>query len=185
MSLASFSLIAALLSAQIAPTAPSEGPIDISADRSSADEVARRVTYSGDVNIIRGDTRLRADEVEVVFDEGFRSPLQIEARGAVYYVTPTGIAHGDEGLYDLEAGTIEMTGSVVLTQGCNVSTGNRMIADLDGGTARLTGGGEGENQRVRSVFFEGGEEQTGQVAPESCAQPEIPGDGPRAFDDAG
>ena len=170
-----------LLAAQIAPTSAAQGPIDISADRWRADDPSNRVIYSGDVNIIRGDTRLRADEVEVQFDEGFRSPMQILARGAVYYVTPTGIAHGDQGIYDLDAGTIEMTGSVVLTQGCNVSTGNRMIADIDGGTARLTGGGEGENQRVRSVFFEGGDDETGVSAPEDCPQPVIPGEGPQPF----
>ena len=147
MLMTSLSLALALLATQAAPTANTDGPIDISAARSEADEPSRRVIYTGDVNILRGETRLRADEVEVQFDEGFRSPTKIFARGAVYYVTPTGIAHAENGIYDLKSETIEMTGSVVLTQGCNVSTGNRMIADVDRGMARLSGGGEGENQR--------------------------------------
>jgi len=174
-----------LAGAQIAGQAgPGQGPLDISADDGEVFDEEGRLVYTGDVNVVRGETRLRADRVEAFFDRragrGFSELVRIIATGDVYYVTATDIARGDRGVYDLEANTIELTGSVVLTQGCNVSTGNRLVADLDSGSARLSGGGEGDNQRVRSVFFtdEGAEEE--QQA-RDCPPPAIPGNGPRPF----
>ncbi|MEQ8404771.1 MAG: LptA/OstA family protein [Oceanicaulis sp.] len=166
--------------------APGEGPIDISAERGEVFDREGRLFYEGDVNVIRGEARLRADRVEGYFAPrpggGFGPIRRIVATGNVFYVTPDEIARGDEGVYDLEAGTITLEGSVVLTQGCNVSTGERLVADLDGGSARLTGGGSGDSQRVRSVFFEDPEDEGAVPEPGSCPQPTIPGDGPRPFE---
>jgi lipopolysaccharide export system protein LptA len=172
--------------AQLAPRAPATGPLDISAANFEGFEREGRLVYEGDVNAVRGDTRLRADRLEVFFtrrDGGGFGPIQrILANGDVFYITGAEIARGDSGVYDLEAGTITLEGSVVLTQGCNVSTGERLVADLDGGAARLTGGGTGDNERVRSVFFED-PGQEGETPPTGeCVQPEIPGDGPEPFD---
>ena len=161
--------------------APGEGPLDISADRGEVFDAEGRVVYSGDANVIRGGTRLRADRVEAFFSRaeggGFSDLQRIVAVGEVFYVTEREIARGDRGVYDLTEGRIVLTGSVVLTQGCNVSTGERLEVDLDGGAARLTGGGE--NERVRSVFFD--EDETGSQ-PRDCPPPTIPGDGPVPFE---
>lgn len=171
---------------QTAPMTPGQGPVDISADRGEVFDREGRLVYQGDVNVVRGDARLRADRVEAFFtrrENGGFGPIQrIIAEGEVYYVTPEEIARGDQGIYDLEAGTIELTGSVVLTQGCNVSTGERLVADLDGGAVRLSGGGSGASERVRSVFFEDPEEGEAVPAPGECPQPDIPGDGPEPFE---
>lgn len=183
---AAAALLAAAAQAQPAPTAPGDGPIDVSADRGEVFDREGRVIYQGDVNILRGAARLRADTVEIFFDRreggGFGPIRRMVAVGDVYYVTPAEIARGDEGVYDFDAGTIQLTGSVVLTQGCNVSTGESLFADIDGGQARLVGGGQGESRRVRSVFFEDPQEGTDRVpAPGECPQPAIPGDGPEPF----
>ena len=167
--------------AQEARTAPGQGPLDISAARGEVFDAEGRVVYTGDVNVIRGETRLRADRVEAFFNRadggGFSDLERIIATGEVFYVTPGEIARGDRGVYDLTTGRITLTGSVVLTQGCNVSTGERLEADLEGGAAQLSGGDT--NQRVRSVFFEGNQAQT---ETRDCPAPAIPGDGPRPFD---
>ncbi|MEQ8432934.1 MAG: LptA/OstA family protein [Oceanicaulis sp.] len=172
--------------AQIAPRAPASGPLDINAANFEGFEREGRLVYEGDVNAVRGDTRLRADRVEVFFAPlqggGFGGIQRILASGDVYYITGAEIARGDSGVYDLEAETITLEGSVVLTQGCNVSTGERLVADLDGGAARLSGGGTGDNERVRSVFFDDPGEEGETPPPGECVQPEIPGDGPQAFD---
>lgn len=181
-------LIAALLSAasmsahaQEAAQAPGEGPIDISADRGEVFDTEGRLVYTGDVNVVRGDTRLRADRVEAFFNRqdggGFSDLQRIVATGEVYYVTANEIARGNEGVYDLVTRQITLTGDVVLTQGCNVSTGERLDADLDGGAARLSGGAS--NQRVRSVFFD---DNTTATDPRDCPEPVVPGAGPRPFD---
>lgn len=181
------SLVMALMAAQLVSQSGNEGPMVINAEDFSGSQDEGRLLYTGDVNVVRGDTRLRADRVEALFErvEGgwARSPNQIIATGEVYYVTLSGVARGDDGVYDLETGTIEMTGSVVLTQGCNVSTGNQLVVNLDDGRVRLTGGGDGADQRVRSVFFEDDEAEPGPVAPEDCPQPQVPGQGPQPFDD--
>lgn len=162
--------------------APGEGPLDISADRGEVFDTEGRVVYSGDANVIRGGTRLRADRVEAFFNRaeggGFSDLQRIVAVGDVFYVTEREIARGDRGVYDLTQGRIVLTGAVVLTQGCNVSTGERLEVDLDGGAARLTGG-DG-NQRVRSVFFD---DEAAGAEPRDCPPPTIPGDGPVPFED--
>ncbi len=166
-----------------AQPAPGQGPLDISADDGEVFDAEGRLVYTGDVNVVRGDTRLRADRIEAFFDRsegGGRDLQRIVAFGEVYYITPTEIARGDRGVYDLVTEQIELTGSVVLTQGCNVSTGERLTADLNGGSARLSGGdGEGEDGRVRSLFFDEPEGEAAQ--PRDCPPPVIPGRGPRPF----
>ncbi|MFP4520310.1 MAG: LptA/OstA family protein [Oceanicaulis sp.] len=178
--------LSAAAGAQAGQPASGEGPIDISADRGEVFDREGRLVYEGDVNVVRGDARLRADRVEAFFTRreggGFGPIRRIVAVGEVFYVTPEEIARGDEGVYDLEAGAITLEGAVVLTQGCNVSTGERLVADLDGGAARLSGGGSGESRRVRSVFFEDPEDGGPVPAPGECPQPDIPGDGPQPFE---
>ena len=160
--------------------APGEGPLDISADRGEVFDEEGRVVYTGDVNVVRGATRLRADRVEAFFNRadggGFSDLERIIATGEVFYVTEGEIGRGDRGVYDLAEGRITLTGSVVLTQGCNVSTGERLEVDLNGGAARLTGGGE--NQRVRSVFFDDDDA----ARQRDCPPPTIPGRGPVPFE---
>lgn len=167
-------------SAALAQAPGPSAPLDISARDSEMLDPQGRLVYWGDVNMIRGDERLRADRVEAFFDRrpgGTGELLRVIATGEVFYVRGGEVARGDSGIYDLEAGTITLTGSVVLTQGCNVSTGDRLEANLEGGMARLS---SGEGGRVRSIFFTGpGASQ----ASGDCPQPTVPGDGPRPFQD--
>lgn len=170
--------------AQTAAQAPAPSPVaplDISARNSEMLDPQGRLVYWGDVNLIRGDERLRADRVEAFFERrasgGTGQLRRVVATGEVFYVRAGEVARGDSGVYDLEAGTITLIGSVVLTQGCNVSTGDRLDADIDGGIARLS---SGEGGRVRSIFFTGPEAEQ---AAGNCPLPAVPGDGPRPFPD--
>jgi lipopolysaccharide export system protein LptA len=175
-------LAAAVMAAPVTPAQEraSEGPLDISADRGEVFDAEGRVVYTGDANVVRGATRLRADRIEAFFTRGpnggFSDLERIIAQGEVYYVTEGEIARGDEGVYDLVEGVVTLTGSVVLTQGCNVSTGETLVVNIESGAARLTGGQE--NQRVRSVFFEDDETAT----QDDCPPPTIPGSGPVPFE---
>ncbi|TGY88921.1 LPS ABC transporter substrate-binding protein LptA [Marinicauda algicola] len=164
-------------------TPPGEGPLDVSADDLDVFDRENRIVYSGDVNAVRGDTRLRADRVEVFFEPaegaGFGAVTRMEASGDVYYVTPTEVIRGDRGVYDFVAGEIVLSGNVVLTQGCNVSTGSRLVANLETGVSQLAGAEGGE--RVRSVFFPDRDTQAPAAQVEDCPRPEIPGEGPEPF----
>jgi lipopolysaccharide export system protein LptA len=179
--LATVGAFAVLSAPSLAQMVPGEGPLDISSDDFEGFEEEGRLVYTGDVNMVRGDTRLRADRIDVFFvrnESGARSIERVVAVGEVYYVTPNEVAHGDRGVYNLVIEQITMTGAVVLTQGCNVSTGERLVVDLQGGSARLTGG-EAEDRRVRSVFFDTPDSET--APSRDCPQPTIPGRGPRPF----
>ncbi len=168
-----------------AQTVPGQGPIDVSSDNFELIDNEDRAVYTGDVNVTRGDTRLRADRIDIFFlrdaNGSFSSFERFEASGDVFYVTPSEIARGNNGVYDLVNGQITLTGEVVLTQGCNVSTGERLVADLNGGSARLTGAEDGNGDgRVRSVFFDTPNDTP--TEPVDCPRPTIPGAGARAFD---
>lgn len=167
-------------------SAPGEGPLDVSADDLDVFDRENRIVYSGDVNAVRGDTRLRADRIEVFFEPaegaGFGSVTRMEAGGEVFYVTPTEVVRADRGVYDFVEGTIVLTGDVVLTQGCNVSTGERLTANLDTGVSQLAGR-EGSDQRVRSVFFPDREGAAPAAEVETCPSAVIPGEGARPFEE--
>ena len=184
-------LIAALVAAPVLLTAPAmgqalgsgEGPVDISADDFEAFDAQGMGVYTGDVNVVRGDVRLRADRLEAYYvrrETGGPELRRIVAEGEVFYITPNEIARGDRGAYDLVNEVIELTGSVVLTQGCNVSTGAYLHAELNSGVARLEGGQQNGAGRVRSVFFTDDAAAAAQTS-RDCPAPVIPGNGPRPY----
>lgn len=179
--LAGLMACAAMTSAVTAQSVPGSGPADISADHSRIDGDV--VIYWGDVNVVRGDIRLRADRLEAYItrgETGRREINRIVVEGNVFYVTPDEIARGDAGFYNLSEDVVELNGSVVLTQGCNVSTGEHLRAQLSSGTAQLDGG-DSSTARVRSVFYTAGDAEEDAAAPVTCDVPEVPGDGPRPF----
>ena len=63
-------------------------------------------------------------------------------------------AKGDNGMFDVKANTVTLTGNVVVTQGANVLRGDRMVVDLTTGVARVESGQSktGERQRVEGLF---------------------------------
>jgi lipopolysaccharide export system protein LptA len=188
MILKMFAVLAAVstsLAVAHAQPIPGQGPLEISAEDFEGLDAEGRIVYVGDANAVRGDTRLRADRIEAYLARreggGFGNIERVVAIGEVYYVTPTEVARGDRGVYDLVAERIELTGAVVLTQGCNVSTGETLVVDLAAGSARLSGGdGDGGDGRVRSLFFDQPDDE---AAPRDCPQPVIPGRGPQPFPD--
>lgn len=160
--------------------APAPDFVDISSDRQEILDQDDRALFVGNVNAIRGDTRLRADEAEAFLarnaQTGQRRIERIVARGDVFYVTPAETARGDRGVYDLDTETITLTGGVVLTQGCNVSTGQELVINLRTGISRLTGG----NGRVRSLFFSESSEAAAAASGE-CPSPPVPGPQPARY----
>lgn len=153
--------------------------LDISSDDQEILDQQNQVRFIGNVNAIRGDTRLRADEAEATIardpQTGQRSIERITARGNVFYVTATETARGDRAVYTLSDEVVVLTGSVVLTQGCNVSTGQQLVINLQTGISRLTGG----NGRVRSLFFSQDGSQPADA--ENCPAPPVPGPEPLEY----
>lgn len=178
-------MVCALGAAALLPVAPAQARqdipdfVDISSDDQEILDQQDQVRFIGNVNAIRGDTRLRADEAEAHIarnpQTGQRRIERITARGDVFYVTATETARGDSAVYTLTDEVVVLTGAVVLTQGCNVSTGQELVINLQTGISRLTGG----NGRVRSLFFSQEEGQA--VDTDDCPAPPVPGPEPREY----
>jgi lipopolysaccharide export system protein LptA len=152
-------ILAALLgtaSASAAPEGPfaglgddSDKPITYSAETQQADFEAETITLSGNVRIQQGDMLLRAATVTV------RAPggriVEALANGDVIVTSKDATARAPEGVYDVTARAIRLTGGVVLTQGENTLKGSALTVDLKAGTATLTSDG-----RVEGVLQPGG-----------------------------
>ena len=144
----------------------SKQPIEITSDTLTVEQPKQLATFAGNVDAVQGEMKLRADRLLVHYarsgDNAAAAPEEnnsirmIEAFGKVVITSPAESAQGNEGIYDVVAGTMQLTGSVVLTRGGNVIRGNRLDMDLNTGLSTVSGGQKSE--RVRALFKPGGSE---------------------------
>lgn len=159
-------LIAA--AAMIAPAANaqlgnSRGPIEITADRFELDDVKHEAIYQGNVDVIQGQSRIRANQVVVSYwskesqkeraaaaTGSIGALKEIRATGDVYYITPAERVKAERGLYDAAKERITLSGNVLVTNPEGVIAGEHLIIDIPKGRYNMDGGGDGG--RVISVF---------------------------------
>jgi lipopolysaccharide export system protein LptA len=133
-------------------------PINISADKFVADSNAKTGTWTGNVVVIQSDMRMRANSVRLNVVGKENKPDKIFANGNVVVDSPnSGTVTGDNGVYDVVARTVTMTGKVVLTKEKDVMRGSQLTVNLDTGVATLGGGGKPSNAtqsggRVQGIF---------------------------------
>jgi lipopolysaccharide export system protein LptA len=130
-------------------------PITISSDSFQADLNAKTGTYSGNVLIIQGDMKLRANMVKL---STVNSKLdKVFANGNVVVDSPkSGIVTGDAGVYSVVPRTVLMTGNVVMKKGKDVMRGAQLTVNLNTGQALLGGGARTSGAtggRVQGVFI--------------------------------
>ena len=181
-SLAAFVSLAAAVAAGSALPAPApqasatfglnlNQPIAVNADSFLADLNGETGTYTGNVIVSQGPVRLHADRVTVVAPGG--RAARMEAAGHVIVDSPSGQALGDNGVYDVAAQTLRITGNVVLTKDANVMRGSTLEVAMDTGLARMTGGmpvAAGQPQgRVQGLFV-----PAQRTAPPPAANPPRP-----------
>lgn len=128
----------------------SNAPINVSSDSFVGDLANKIGTYIGNVIVIQGDMRLRADQVKVHVAQG--KPTHIEAIGKVVVTAPNGTATGDNGIYELGPRTITMTGHVVLTKEKDVMRGTKLVMDMNTNLAHLYAQGM-PGGRVQGLFI--------------------------------
>ena len=137
-------------------------PIIFSADKFVADNSAKTGTWTGNVVVIQSDMRMRANSVRLNVTGKESKPDKIFASGAVVVDSPnSGTVTGDDGVYDVVAHTVTMTGKqVVLTKEKDVMRGTMLTVNLDTGKAVL-GAGKAPGQpnapestggRVQGIF---------------------------------
>ena len=129
-------------------------PIDISSDSFQADLNGKTGTWTGNVIVIQGDMKLRANTVRMTTVNGKAD--KVMANGNVVVDSPrSGTATGENGVYSVVPRTGVLTGNVVLKKGKDVMQGAQLTVNLATGQAVLGGGVKGQAQtqsRVKAVF---------------------------------
>ncbi len=126
-------------------------PINVTSDNFIGDFNTKVGTYVGNVVVIQADYRLKADKVRIEMLKG--EPNKFYADGNVVFVSSSGTATGDDGVYDLNPPrTLTMTGKVVLTKEKDVMKGTLLVVDMDTGVSHLTAHGM-PGGRVQTLFI--------------------------------
>jgi lipopolysaccharide export system protein LptA len=161
MGLLAFAAVALPAAAQLSSEG---GPIQVDADNGEILDREKKAIYYGNVDVIQGDARLRADRIEVIYAGGgggsgiggsFGALQTIVAIGDVFYVTPDFKARGERGTYNAVDGTITLTGDVTVNQGNDVAQGEQLVLYIEDGRSVLSAGEDG---RVRTVLVPDEEE---------------------------
>ena len=99
----------------------------------------------GNVEIIQGALNLSADFVRITYNDSQSDIETLYARGNVVVSSGNDKATSDEADYNLERGTIIMTGNAYILQAGNTARAQRAEIDVDTGASTLSG-------RVRTVL---------------------------------
>lgn len=126
------------------PTAP----LEITSDSLSVDQETGTAVFQGNVLIGQGDLRLNAGRVQVFYSDASGEISRLSASGGVTFVTATEAAEATSAEYNLDAGTLVLSGDVLLTQGSSAISANTMRVNLSDGSAQMDG-------RVRTILNQG------------------------------
>jgi len=135
-------------------------PIEINADSLQVRREERLAIFNGNVDVVQGELRLKADRLSVHYREGGDKSAaatiqgaisQLDAEGNVFVSSPRETAQGQRGTYDVVNRQITLAGDVVLTRGQNVLRGARLVMNLATGVSTMESGTE-VGGRVRGLF---------------------------------
>lgn len=114
-------------------------PVEVSADELDVDQATGEAIFTGNVVIGQGEMRLSAARVLVIYRQDGPGIERLEATGGITLVSGSDAAESQRADYDIDGGTIVLSGDVLMTQGQNAISADKMTVDLDGGTARMQG----------------------------------------------
>lgn len=155
----------------------SDQPIAIESDQLDVDDRSAVATFSGDVSVQQGETRMRAERLVVHYTRGSDGAAQpaatptsnmpgggsdisrIEASGSVEITSADQVATAQAANVDMASQVVVMTGDVVLSQGPNVARGCRLTVQMETGVAQLQSnncpGSSGSSGRVQMLLTPG------------------------------
>jgi lipopolysaccharide export system protein LptA len=136
----------------------SNAPINVSSDNFVGNFATKVGTYTGNVIVTQADYKLRADQVRVNVINN--KPSRFNATGHVVFVSTSGTATGDTGVYDLGPRTVTLTGHVVLTKDRDVMHGTALTVNMVTGESHLTAQGAAGG-RVQGMFVQQPSSQSG------------------------
>jgi lipopolysaccharide export system protein LptC len=155
------------------PPSPMQGfaldrdqPAEITATTLELRDKDKRATFIGDVVVVQGDTTMKANLLDVFYDQqndpsapasavasGPSQNAQIrllEAKGGVVVTQKDQSATGDMVIFDMKANTATFVNNVTITQGPQVIRGDRLTSNLTTGESVIQGGERG----VQAVFVQ-------------------------------
>jgi lipopolysaccharide export system protein LptA len=129
----------------------SNAPVDIAAERLEVQDRADRAIFVGNVHATQEDLSLDTQRLTVAYSNGQANSgnvqiRRLDAAGGVVVRSPSEIAKGEFGIYDLDRKLITLIGNVQLNRGDNQLNGSRLVIDLESGRAVVDGGPPGVNQ---------------------------------------
>ncbi|MFA6148916.1 MAG: lipopolysaccharide transport periplasmic protein LptA [bacterium] len=125
-------------------------PIDVTADRVSADSVRNTVTFEGNVVAKQGDVTLYADRIQTDYSREAKAIDRIEAEGNVRFVQVDREAHSARATFHNLEQRIVLSGAANLRQGQNTVKGETITIFLRENRSVVTGGKDGG--RVQAVI---------------------------------
>jgi len=125
----------------------SNAPVDVTADRIEVQDRADRAIFAGNVHVTQAELTLDTARLTVAYSGGESVQIRrLDAAGGVTVRSPSEVAKGEFGIYDLDRKLITLIGNVQLNRGQNQVNGSRLVIDLDSGRATIDGGPPGVNQ---------------------------------------
>ena len=125
-------------------------PIDVGADRVSADSVRNTVTFEGNVVARQGDVTLYADRIVAAYSREAGAVDRIQADGNVRFVQEDREARSPRATFFNFEQRIVLSGGATLRQGQNTVQGETATIFLRENRSVVTGGKDGG--RVRAVI---------------------------------
>ena len=116
-----------------------EAQIEITSESLAVSGTDGTVMFSGDVVISQGEIQLSAAKVIVTYINETATIVTIDASDGVQLVSGTDAVEADSAQYDVQAGTVLMSGNVVLMQGAFALSAKQMSINLKDGTAQMIG----------------------------------------------
>ena len=129
-------------------TQDTTAPVEVTSDNLSVDQATGTAIFEGNVLIGQGELRLSAQKVEVIYRAKSAGIAKLVASGGVTLVSGAETAEAAGADYDIDSGTIMMSGDVLFTQGPSALTAQRMTINLKDGTANMSG-------RVKTILQTG------------------------------
>ncbi|TLM68968.1 MAG: lipopolysaccharide transport periplasmic protein LptA [Deltaproteobacteria bacterium] len=146
-------LVGTAIAAPLSRTASKE-PVEITADRLEADDVAKSLVFIGNAVAKQGDVTINSDRLTIYY-AGQGSAAQggdidrIVADGSVRIVQGSRLATAGRAVYFRGEDRMVLTGSPKVTEGSNSVQGNEIILYLKENRSVVMGGQSG---RVNAVF---------------------------------
>jgi len=125
-------------------------PIDVTADRVTADSVRNTVTFDGNVVARQADVTLHADRIQADYSREAGAIDRIEAEGNVRFVQEGREAHSARATFHNLEQRIVLSGGATLQQGQNTVQGETLTIFLRENRSVVTGGKDGG--RVQAVI---------------------------------